>query len=68
MARVMTIPVQAPIAWAMRAPMSISTVGAIAQAKLASVNTVMPMSSGILRPNRSDSGPMISWAEAKAPR
>ena len=67
-ARVITMPVQAPIAWAMRAAMRISTVGARAQAKLASVNTAMPVSSGMRRPYRSDKGPITSWAAAKDPR
>ena len=66
MARPTTTPVEAPIAWTMRATISASMLVAARAATLETAASVSPASTTGRRPNRSESGPITS-CEAASP-
>lgn len=63
-ARAMTMPAAPARPWSSRKPMSSWTEGAIAQIAVAPTYTIMPISSGLRRPQRSLIGPTTSWPNA----
>ena len=60
-----TKPAATPKAWTSRSPASAYADGASAQSSENAMYTVRPMSSGLRRPNESDSGPTNSWPSAR---
>ena len=68
MARLTTMPAEAPIACSTRATIRLPTVPTASASTLAAAVSARPARTTGRRPKRSDSGPITSWPAASASR